>query len=104
MAGVEREADALARDKAAREKAAEAAKRLAEEEAKFEAASSARSDLGKLTLDYAAGLENRKDFPESKPAQWLKEEQAVALKEFVLAGNGFYSLHNNSHVSLSCGM
>jgi type 1 glutamine amidotransferase len=50
---------------------------------------------------YAAGLENRKDFPESKPAQWLKEEQAVALKEFVLAGNGFYSLHNNSHVSLS---
>ncbi|MBI2686848.1 MAG: ThuA domain-containing protein [Acidobacteria bacterium] len=50
---------------------------------------------------YAAGLENRADFPESKPAQWLKEEQAVALKEFVMAGNGFYSLHNNSHVSLS---
>ena len=50
---------------------------------------------------YAAGLENRTDFPESKPAQWLKEEQAVALKEFVMAGNGFYSLHNNSHVSLS---
>ena len=50
---------------------------------------------------YAAGLENRKDFPEAKPAQWLKEEQAVALKEFVMAGNGFYSLHNNSHVSLS---
>jgi len=50
---------------------------------------------------YAAGLENRSDFPEGKPAQWLKEEQAVALKEFVLAGNGFYSLHNNSHVSLS---
>jgi hypothetical protein len=50
---------------------------------------------------YAAGLENRADFPEPKPAQWLKEEQAVALKEFVMAGNGFYSLHNNSHVSLS---
>ena len=50
---------------------------------------------------YAAGLENRADFPESKPAQWLKEEQAAALKEFVMAGNGFYSLHNNSHVSLS---
>jgi len=50
---------------------------------------------------YAAGLENREDFPEAKPAQWLKEEQAVALKAFVEAGNGFYSLHNNSHVSLS---
>ena len=31
----------------------------------------------------------------------LKDEQAVALKEFVTEGNGFYSLHNNSHVSLS---
>jgi hypothetical protein len=50
---------------------------------------------------YEAGLENRSDFPEPKPKSWLTEEQAVALKEFVSAGNGFYSLHNNSHVSLS---
>lgn len=50
---------------------------------------------------YEAGLENRNEFPEAKPAQWLKEEQAVALKDFVMAGGGFYSLHNNSHVSLS---
>jgi type 1 glutamine amidotransferase len=50
---------------------------------------------------YEAGLENRGDFMEPKPQSWLKEEQAVALKEFVTAGNGFYSLHNNSHVSLS---
>jgi type 1 glutamine amidotransferase len=50
---------------------------------------------------YAAGLENRSDFPDPKPQQWLTEEQAAALKEFVSAGNGFYSLHNNSHVSLS---
>ena len=50
---------------------------------------------------YAAGLENPKDFPEPKPETWLKEEQAIALKNFVEAGNGFYSLHNNSHVSLS---
>jgi type 1 glutamine amidotransferase len=50
---------------------------------------------------YAAGLENRSDFPEPKPAQWLKEEQALAIKNFVMAGGGFYSLHNNSHVSLS---
>ena len=50
---------------------------------------------------YQQGLENRGDFPEAKPATWLTEEQAVALKEFVTAGNGFYSLHNNSHVSHS---
>jgi type 1 glutamine amidotransferase len=50
---------------------------------------------------YAAGLQNRSDFPDPKPQQWLTEEQAQAIKEFVNAGNGFYSLHNNSHVSLS---
>ncbi len=50
---------------------------------------------------YQQGLENRADFPEAKSQNWLKEEQAVALKDFVNAGNGFYSLHNNSHVSLS---
>ena len=48
----------------------------------------------------ADGITNA-DFPEAKPAQWLKEEQAVALKEFVMAGNGFYSVHKNSHVSLA---
>jgi type 1 glutamine amidotransferase len=50
---------------------------------------------------YSQGLENAKEFPEPKSQNWLKEEQAVALKDFVQAGNGFYSLHNNSHVSLS---
>lgn len=50
---------------------------------------------------YSSGLENSEDFPISKPAMWLKEEQAVALKDFVTAGNGFYSMHNNSHVSLA---
>ena len=50
---------------------------------------------------YEQGLENKSDFPDPKPETWLKEEQAVALKEFVEAGNAFYSLHNNSHVSLS---
>jgi type 1 glutamine amidotransferase len=50
---------------------------------------------------YSAGLENRSDFPDAKPQTWLTEEQALALKDFVNAGNGFYSLHNNSHVSLS---
>ena len=50
---------------------------------------------------YEQGLENRQDFPDAKSQNWLKEEQAVALKDFVQAGNSFYSLHNNSHVSLS---
>jgi type 1 glutamine amidotransferase len=50
---------------------------------------------------YEQGLENREDFPEAKSQNWLTEEQAGAVKEFVTAGNGFYSLHNNSHVSLS---
>jgi Trehalose utilisation len=50
---------------------------------------------------YQQGLENRGEFPEPKPQNWIKEEQAAALKEFVTNGNGFYSLHNNSHVSLS---
>jgi type 1 glutamine amidotransferase len=50
---------------------------------------------------YQQGLENRDEFPDAKSQNWIREEQAVALKEFVTAGNGFYSLHNNSHVSLS---
>ncbi|HZS51813.1 MAG TPA: ThuA domain-containing protein [Bryobacterales bacterium] len=50
---------------------------------------------------YEQGLENRGDFPEAKSQSWLTEEQAVALKDFVTEGKGFYSLHNNSHVSLS---
>ena len=51
--------------------------------------------------DYEHGLENGREFPETKPEPWIIEEQAAAVKEFVLAGGGFYSLHNNSHVSLS---
>jgi len=49
---------------------------------------------------YEQSMENR-DFPDPKSQKWLKEEQAVALKDFVQAGNGFYSLHNNANVSLS---
>jgi len=50
---------------------------------------------------YAHELENQRDFPEPKPQDWIREEQALALKEFVTAGNGFYALHNSSHISLS---
>ncbi|MDE3195892.1 MAG: ThuA domain-containing protein, partial [Acidobacteriota bacterium] len=50
---------------------------------------------------YEAGLENSPDFPAPKSEFWIQEEQAQALKDFVNAGGGFYSLHNNSHVSLT---
>jgi type 1 glutamine amidotransferase len=50
---------------------------------------------------YEAGLENSSDFPAPKSAFWIKEDQAVAVKNFVNRGGGFYSLHNNSHVSLT---
>jgi type 1 glutamine amidotransferase len=32
---------------------------------------------------------------------WITEEQGQAVKDFVSAGNGFYSLHNNAFVSRS---
>jgi type 1 glutamine amidotransferase len=48
--------------------------------------------------DYEQGLENNS--PQPKPEAWITEEQGAAVKEFVEAGGGFYSLHNNSNVSL----
>ncbi|MES1262010.1 MAG: ThuA domain-containing protein, partial [Acidobacteriota bacterium] len=50
---------------------------------------------------YEAGLENAADFPAPKSKFWITEEQAGAVKDFVNAGGGFYSMHNNSHVSLT---
>jgi hypothetical protein len=35
------------------------------------------------------------------PKSWITEEQGEAIKDFVTAGNGFYALHNSSHISLS---
>jgi type 1 glutamine amidotransferase len=52
-------------------------------------------------FDYQADLENPKTFPDPKPVAWIREEQGAAIKEFVNAGNGFYALHNCSHISLS---
>jgi type 1 glutamine amidotransferase len=57
--------------------------------------------IGPDAYSYQQGFENRGDGPEPKSQNWIKEEQAMALKEFVTNGGGFYSLHNNSHVSLS---
>jgi type 1 glutamine amidotransferase len=50
---------------------------------------------------YEANLETPKTFPDPKPVTWITEEQGAAIKEFVNAGNGFYALHNCSHISLS---
>jgi hypothetical protein len=32
---------------------------------------------------------------------WMTAEQGAAIKDFVNSGNGFYSMHNSSHISLS---
>jgi type 1 glutamine amidotransferase len=50
---------------------------------------------------YEADLETPKTFPDPTPVTWITEEQGSAIKEFVAAGNGFYALHNCSHISLS---
>jgi type 1 glutamine amidotransferase len=50
---------------------------------------------------YEQNLENSEQFSKPKPETWMTEEQGAAIKEFVSAGNGFYALHNCSHISLS---
>lgn len=50
---------------------------------------------------YERDFENKTEFPPAKPQSWITEEQGEAIKEFVMAGNGFYALHNSSHISLS---
>ena len=50
---------------------------------------------------YELNLENASDFPAAKSVMWMKEEQGLAVKNFVEAGGGFYPLHNSSHISLS---
>jgi type 1 glutamine amidotransferase len=47
------------------------------------------------------GLENAGEFPPEKSEDWLTEDQGQAVKDFVNAGGGFYSMHNNSFVSRS---
>jgi type 1 glutamine amidotransferase len=58
--------------------------------------------LGPDAYGYEANLETPKTFPEAKPVTWMTEEQGEAIKDFVAAGNGFYAMHNSSHISLSC--
>lgn len=46
-------------------------------------------------------LENPGDFPPEKPVGWMTEAQGEAVNDFVAAGNGLYSFHNNAFVSRS---
>lgn len=47
------------------------------------------------------GMENPGEFPPEKAESWITEEQGQAVKDFVSAGRGLYSLHNNAYVSRS---
>ncbi len=56
--------------------------------------------------DYARYLEPGYDYERRTsgrdvPKPWITDEQGKAIQDFVSAGNGFYSLHNSSHISLS---
>ncbi len=50
--------------------------------------------------EYSHELENAEDWPKEEFRPWITEEQGKAIKEFVVAGNGFYALHNSSHIAL----
>jgi hypothetical protein len=57
--------------------------------------------LGPDAYAYEQGFENKAGFPAAKPQSWITEAQGAAIKEFVMAGNGLYAVHNSSHISLS---
>ncbi len=57
--------------------------------------------LGPDAYNYERELENPGDFPKAKPQDWITQEQSEAVRDFVAGGNGLYSLHNSSHISLS---
>ena len=57
--------------------------------------------LGPDAYNYERELENPGDFPKAEPKDWITQEQAEAVRDFVAAGNGLYCLHNSSHISLS---
>jgi hypothetical protein len=52
--------------------------------------------------DYERNLENlQARSGDPKPVMWMTEDQGAAIKEFVNSGNGFYALHNCSHISVT---
>jgi type 1 glutamine amidotransferase len=48
-----------------------------------------------------SGAANARRDPFATARFWITEEQGKAVQDFVAAGNGFYSLHNNAFVSRS---
>jgi type 1 glutamine amidotransferase len=48
-----------------------------------------------------SGAVNATGNPFASAGYWITEEQGKAVQDFVTAGNGFYSLHNNAFVSRS---
>lgn len=57
--------------------------------------------LGPNLYPYESSLENAAQFPAPRPVYWITESQGEAVKNFVAAGGGLYSLHNNAYVSRS---
>lgn len=62
--------------------------------------------------EYSSYLENNSDSSGGRggsaggragggSVMWMTAEQGVAIKDWVNVGNGFYSMHNSSHISLS---
>jgi type 1 glutamine amidotransferase len=53
-------------------------------------------------IGYERNLENLTPGSlDPQPESWITEEQGGAIRDFVSEGNGFYALHNSSHISLS---
>jgi Trehalose utilisation len=50
---------------------------------------------------YSANLENPNTFPKEEGVFWMAPEQAMAIKDFVNTGGGFYAFHNCSHIAQS---
>jgi type 1 glutamine amidotransferase len=50
--------------------------------------------------DYSHDLENTESWPKEQFVPWVTEEQGRAIRGFVEAGGGLYTLHNSSHISL----
>ncbi|HXH50885.1 MAG TPA: ThuA domain-containing protein [Terriglobia bacterium] len=57
--------------------------------------------LGPDAYGYERELENPGEFPREKAQNWISQQQAEAVRDFVAEGNGLYCLHNSSHISLS---
>lgn len=50
--------------------------------------------------DYSHYLENAGSWPQEQFVPWITEEQGRAIRSFVEAGGGLYTLHNSSNISL----